>query len=359
MNLNALLGQGIGHILKTLTRYYIKNREGRAFLSRILPRFQKSAAIRNRYEESGTHIPPFLIASVASQCNLHCAGCYARAGGGCGGNSAQADLSADAWQAIFAEAAQLGIPFILLAGGEPFLRRDVIEAAAQNRDIVFPVFTNGTMLDENTLALLEAHRHVVPVFSIEGEAAETDNRRGAGVHAAVRAAMENLRDRGVLFGASITVTSENLSTVSSTPFISELRNSGCGLVFFVEYVPVDTSTKHLALNLKQLHALEHAVSVLKAHMDDMILLSFPGDEASLGGCLASGRGFFHINASGGAEPCPFSPHAKLNLQTSSILEVLQSDYFAGLRELAQTAGNHTGGCTLFEQEAAVLLLHAR
>lgn len=359
MKLNTMLNQGIGGILTTLGRYYMKNREGRAFLEYALPRIQKSTSIRNSYEDKGIHIPPFLIASVASQCNLHCAGCYARSGGSCGSAASQAELRAVQWQAIFAEAAQLGIPFILLAGGEPFLRRDVIEAAAQNRDILFPVFTNGTMLDEGYLSLLDAHRNVIPVLSIEGAPEDTDMRRGEGVHAAVSAAMRSLHNSGVLFGASITVTSENRHTVTNSDFVSALRDGGCGLVFFVEYVPVDANTDYLALDSEALCEMEKSVSRLKKQIDDMIILSFPGDEAAMGGCLASGRGFFHINAFGGAEPCPFSPHSKHNLQTSSILEVLESDYFATLRELAQNADTHTGGCTLFAEQSAVLALHAR
>lgn len=359
MNLNLLFDNGISGILKTLGRYYVKDRQGRAFMSHILPRIRKNAIIRNNYEAQGVHIPPFLIASVASQCNLHCAGCYSRAGGACGGDNKQMELGADKWQDIFSEATQLGIPFVLLAGGEPFMRRDVIEAAARNKDIVFPTFTNGTMLDESYLSLLDEHRNVIPVFSIEGEAPQTDGRRGAGVYETVRSAMCRLQERGVLFGASITVTSENLSTVLSPAFISSLRQSGCGLVFFVEYVPVDVSTQYLVLSSDDMIELGQAVSELKRRADDMIILSFPGDEAAMGGCLASGRGFFHINASGGAEPCPFSPHAKQNLRTSSILEVLKSDYFAELRDLAQNAGAHDGGCTLFAHEAAVLAIQAR
>ena len=357
MNLTTFMNQGIKNLLTTMNRYYIKDREGRAFLSHILPYIQKSADIRNSYEKRGTHIPPFLIASIASQCNLHCSGCYARASGACSSDPAKSDLSAARWKAIFTEAAQLGIPFILLAGGEPFMRRDVIEAAAQSRDVVFPVFTNGTMMDDDTLALLDRNRNVIPVFSIEGAAVETDRRRGEGTCAMVHEAMNRLRERGVLFGASITVTKENIHIVTEPSFIFELRNRGCGLIFFVEYVPVSEGTEQLSLSHDDLNTLTDSVSELKKSMDDMIILSFPGDEAAMGGCLASGRGFFHINASGGAEPCPFSPYAKYNLKTSSILDVLKSDYFAQLREIAKHAGAHTGGCTLFEQRDKVLALN--
>ena len=67
----------------------------------------------------GEHIPPFLIASITTRCNLHCKGCYARANHNCT-DSAAAEaqlLSPDDWARIFDEAAELGVAFILLAGG--------------------------------------------------------------------------------------------------------------------------------------------------------------------------------------------------------------------------------------------------
>lgn len=359
MNLNTFMNKGIQNIVGTVGRYYVTNRQGRSFLASMLPRVQKCAEIRKEQEQAGTHIPPFLIASVASQCNLHCAGCYARAGGGCGEGCSVSDLTGEKWESLFQEAAGLGIPFILLAGGEPFMRRDVMQAAARNRDIVFPVFTNGTMLDEAYLQMLDESRNIVPVFSIEGDAGQTDRRRGKGVSAVVDGAMERLNEKGMLFGVSITVTSENLQDVTDPRFLRELRSRGCGLVFFVEYVPVSEGTEYLALDAEDIEALADAVAGLKRGIRDMILLSFPGDEAAMGGCLASGRGFFHINASGGAEPCPFSPYSRLNVKTSSILEILRSDYFAAMRDIAKNAGEHTGGCTLFAMQEQVTALHAR
>lgn len=359
MNLNALMNQGIKSILKTVNRYYIKNKNGRAFLSYILPRIYKSTEIRNRYEKIGTHIPSFLIASISSQCNLHCIGCYARAGGACDNSLAESELNVAEWTSIFHEAEQLGIPFILLAGGEPFMRRDVIEAAAKTKDIIFPVFTNGTMIDNENLSLLEQNRNIIPVLSIEGEAENTNHRRGKGVYEKANEVMNNLKNSEILFGISITVTKENIHTVTKQSYISNLRKNGCGLIFFVEYVPISVGTEHLTLSQEDLSTLANAVSFLKERMDDMIILSFPGDEAAMGGCLASGRGFFHINSSGGAEPCPFSPYSKYNLKFCSILDVLQSEYFAELREVAQYADAHTGGCTLFKQKEKVLALNKK
>ena len=47
------------------------------------------------------------------------------------------------------------ICFILPAGGEPLIRRDIIEAAGKRPDILFPVFTNGTFMDEGFFALFD------------------------------------------------------------------------------------------------------------------------------------------------------------------------------------------------------------
>lgn len=68
----------------------------------------------------------------------------------------------------------------------------------------------------------------------------------------------------------------------------------------------------------------------------------------------AGRGFFHINAAGGAEPCPFSPYSEMNLSEQSLLTILQSPFFEKVREISGAeALNHKGGCTLFQYENEV------
>jgi MoaA/NifB/PqqE/SkfB family radical SAM enzyme len=57
------------------------------------------------------------------------------------------------------------------------LRQDVLQKAAAHKNILFPVFTNGTMLSGETLTLLDKNRNLVPILSIEGNAAHTT--RGA------------------------------------------------------------------------------------------------------------------------------------------------------------------------------------
>ena len=83
-----------------------------------------------------------------------------------------------------------------------------------------------------------------------------------------------------------------------------------------------------------------------------MLIAFPGDEKRSGGCLAAGRGFFHINPRGGVEPCPFSPYSDTNLKDVSLREAMDSPLFAGLGQ-GILDSEHRGGCVLFEHEEEV------
>lgn len=351
--LEEYLTRGVENIVKGAIKATLKNPKESAFIGKFMLAAKKAALVRKENEERGMHIPPFLIASITSSCNLHCAGCYARSNQSCHDGVGENQMSGEEWNRIFAEAKELGISFILLAGGEPLMRRDVLEQAVKHPQIVFPVFTNGTMLDASYINLLDKNRNVIPVLSIEGEKEETDRRRGEGVYQKLEEAMSKLQDKNLLFGASITVTTENVEKVTSTAYIKKLQEKGCKLVIFVEYVPVNVQTKHLALGEKERTIMEKSIGKMREEEMDMIFLSFPGDEKSSGGCLAAGRGFFHINSKGGAEPCPFSPYSDTNIRGKSLKDALQSPLFFKLQKNACMEQEHIGGCVLFEQEEKV------
>lgn len=358
MDINRHMNTEIKGILKTAAGFYAGNQSGRGFLASFLLNAQKKAGVRNKWVKEGTQIPPFLIASVASQCNLRCSGCYAIAEGACSGMEEKTtDLSTAEWESIFREADTLGVLFIMLAGGEPFIRSDVIALASNYKNIIFPVFTNGTLLEGGMIETLSHNRNLVPIISIEGGAKATDKRRGAGTYEKIEAAMASLCKENILFGASITVTKENYMDVTAVEFIERLKKKGCGVVFYVEYVPADENTQDLVLEDKELGKLEQRTERIKSLFDNLIVISFPGDEEMMGGCLAAGRGFFHINASGGAEPCPFSPYSNMSLKENSMVEILGSDFFRELRNMNQ-GEEHQGGCTLFNkrQKVAALLV---
>lgn len=361
--LEEYLSRGTQRIVNEILKASIDNPKQSIFMLQYAGAARAAEKLRRKAEEEGEHIPPFLIASIARECNLHCKGCYARANESCPGECGQGtqdekavQLSREQWGDIFRQARELGIGFILLAGGEPFTRRDILEEAGKHRQILFPVFTNGTMLDTYFLNLLTDCRNLIPILSIEGNQGTTDERRGRGVYQRIMDSMEELMKRKLMFGASVTVTKKNLKEVTSDSFLDGLCQRGCRAVIFVEYVPADGNSYHLAPDEEDRTFMEKRLEKLREERDGMIYISFPGDEKSSGGCLAAGRGFFHINAAGGAEPCPFSPYSDTSLLNTTLREALKSPLFMRLKEEGILDGEHTGGCVLFGQENKVQAL---
>ncbi len=352
-NLEQYLADGVENLVKYAIKATLTNPRESLFLSKYILSANKAAKLRENATQNGEHIPSFLIASITSKCNLHCAGCYARANHTCSDHANNIELTSVEWGRIFHQAEDMGISFILLAGGEPLMRHDVIDEATRHPDIIFPIFTNGTMLEEGYLHIFNKNRNLVPILSIEGSLKITDERRGQGMYRQLFAVMTGLDSKGILYGVSVTVTKENLTDVTSNIFLTELRNHGCKAIIYVEYVPVDDSTKALALSDEERQYLDCRLDVLRDVDDGMIFISFPGDEKASGGCLAAGRGFFHINAQGSAEPCPFSPYSDTNLKEKSLKEALHSPLFARLTSGELLTKKHDGGCVLFEYESTV------
>lgn len=351
-DLERYLSNGVEKLVKDMIKAAAFHPRESLFMAQYALSSKKASGKRQAAESRGEHIPPFLIASITEICNLQCAGCYAHSLNACGTHRSQ-ELSAEEWARVFEEARDLGIGFILLAGGEPFVRKDVIEKAALFPEILFPVFTNGTMTDNEYFTLFDRHRNLIPILSIEGGKEKTDARRGEGIYAKARAAMQTMKDRRIAFGASVTVTAQNIEEVTSADFVKALADTGCKAIIYVEFVPADESLQALTLSQTARETLAARIEEFRMSEEAPLMLSFPGDEKGAGGCLAAGRGFFHINAHGGAEPCPFSPYSDISVRTHSLKEALQSELFRSLQENGFLAEEHTGGCVLYENRLRV------
>lgn len=136
-NLEEYLSHGVENIVKAVMKASFKNPKESLFITKYALSSREARKIRVNHERNGEHIPPFLIASITSSCNLYCVGCYARANQSCGDKAVDNELTEVEWKKIFLEGSELGIGFILLAGGEPFMRQDVIETAAEFKNIIF------------------------------------------------------------------------------------------------------------------------------------------------------------------------------------------------------------------------------
>ena len=352
-DLQNYLIEGVEGVVKEAIKATLKNPRESAFMLKFAKATRAASKKRREAEDNGEHIPPFLIASITSKCNLHCAGCYSRCNHATTDAEPVSQLTSEEWLKIFDEADELGISFILLAGGEPMLRRDIIEAAGKKQNILFPIFTNGTFIDEQYFALFDKCRNLVPIMSIEGSKEITDNRRGKGIYDKLIANMEEFRKRRLIFGASVTVTTQNYKEVTSDEFLNSLSDRGCKAVIFVEYVPVTEESSELAPSDTEREYLMNEIQRLREEYSEMVYIAFPGDEKSSGGCVAAGRGFFHINSHGGAEPCPFSPYSDVNIKSSSLREAMHSPLFMALQNGDILLDDHDGGCVLYEKRELV------
>ena len=378
-DIQAYMTRGVERVVADAMKATLLNPKESAFMVKFAAASRAASKKRKDAEKKGEPIPPFLIASITSSCNLHCAGCYSRCTNATVDAEPVQQLSAAEWSRIFDEAGNIGVSFILLAGGEPMLRYDVIEQAGERQDILFPVFTNGTCMHEEYFYLFDRRRNLIPIFSIEGNRGVTDARRGEGIYDRLMSSMDEMKRRGLIFGASVTVTTENVREVSSDEFIRTLAERGCKVVIYVEYVPVDeyageedrpeleddafrgrepgadesTTGTSLAPGETERAYLRQEINRLREEYPEMMFISFPGDEKSSGGCIAAGRGFFHINSHGGAEPCPFSPYSDINVRDTSLREALRSKLFRVLTAGDILKDDHEGGCVLYEKRELV------
>ena len=304
---------------------------------------KKAADTRQEFEQQGLFVPPVMIISITSRCNLACAGCYMKQQR----LNPAPEMSPDLLCSVIAEAADLGVSVIVIAGGEPLLRKDEILSVARSfPQILFPLFTNGLMIDKDSAREIATQKNIVPLISFEGFRHDTDSRRGSGVYERLLSSCSVLKKNGIFFGCSITVTHANIARVTDEGFIQGMMEAGARVFTFVEYVPIEPGTGDLVLTHDQQKVLHTRMSALEKQFP-ALFIGFPGDEEQFGGCLAAGRGFIHISSSGNVEPCPAAPFSDANLTSVSLRDALQSSFLDKIRQHHDMLTETNGGCALW------------
>lgn len=312
----------------------------------------KAAGKRSGWQKKGIKIPPIIIFSITNKCNLQCTGCYAQA---LHGETESEEISSDRMRTIIKEARDLGVSFFVLAGGEPFMRQEILDITKDFPEIIFLVFTNGLLIDEGMLQSLKRQKNVIPLISLEGYEKETDKRRGEGVYSSLQKLMSKMRQENIFFGTSLTLTRPDLERLTSAPFIKTLLEAGCKFFLFLEYTPIQEGTENLVLTSEQRTRLMNLIASYRKQWP-ALFIAVPGDEAAVGGCLAAGRGFVHINAEGDLEPCPFAPFSDTNLKNSSLKDALQSELLEKIRQHPEILTVTEGGCALWKRREWVKTL---
>jgi MoaA/NifB/PqqE/SkfB family radical SAM enzyme len=192
-------------------------------------------------QEQGLKVPPFLILSITSQCNLHCSGCFAAAAGNINNGNAnsmnESQLPNDQWRNIITEASELGVMGFIIAGGEPFLYPGLIDLCKDFKDRFFLILTNGTAITEEDYKRLKRSTNIAILVSLEGDQKQTDLRRGLGVYENAFNTLKQLSKIGVPNGISVTITRTNYKYWMDVNNIDGLIKNGIKLGSFIEYIP--------------------------------------------------------------------------------------------------------------------------
>ncbi len=293
----------------------------------------------------GYWAPFFFVISPTMRCNLDCYGCYA---GEYNKSGVETDLPWELLDSVLKQAKDMGIYFIVISGGEPFVYPHFWRMLEKHSDIYFQCYTNGTFIDDDAAKRLGELGNLLPCISVEGFEKETDARRGDGHFKKIMTAFENLRNEGVLFGYSATATRENNELVASEEFIDFYVNQGCFIGWYFNYIPIGRKPS-LELVPTPQQRIWRRQQLVKMRMEkDIVIADFWCDGTMCGGCIAGGRHYFHVNNHGDVEPCVFCHFAKDNIRDKSLEEILDSDFFRSFRRRQPYTENLLRPCAIID-----------
>ncbi|MCD8012717.1 MAG: radical SAM protein [Lachnospiraceae bacterium] len=294
-------------------------------------------------EREDCNVPWAILLDPTSACNLHCTGCWAAEYGN------RLNLTLGDLDSIITQGNELGIYMYLYTGGEPMVRKkDLIRICEMHPDSQFLSFTNGTLIDDEFCHEMLRVRNFVPAISLEGFEEANDFRRGKGVYQKIDHAMKLLNEHKLPFGISVCYTSKNYDVVTSEEFFDYIIDSGALFVWFFHYMPVGNGAV-----TELLPAPDQRKEVCRRIREyrstkSIFTIDFQNDAQYVGGCIAGGRSYLHINAKGDVEPCAFIHYSNTNIHDVSLLEALKSPLFMAYRKGQPFNENMFRPCPMLE-----------
>lgn len=317
--------------LNNFFRYIHPNCKAKLIQNFVIKQAFEGQKIREDYFKKHHYQPPWLLViSPIMRCNLRCTGCYA------GSYSREDDLPRKLFDKAIEGAKKLGVRFIIISGGEPFFREDILDVWKKHNDCYFMVYTNGTLIDKKMVKKLQELGNVTPAISVEGFEEATDQRRGKGVWKKVNQAMDNLKDAGVPFGFSVTPTKLNTDIITQDKFIDWVIKKGATYGWFFQYMPIGKNPDvNLMSTPQQRKKLRLVIQKKWRDTKPIFIADFWNDGPFVDGCMSGGSTYLHINVHGDVEPCVFNHFAVDNIKNKTIEEALNSPMFKWLRNRVQ------------------------
>lgn len=298
------------------------------------------------------NIPWAILLDPTAACNLKCTGCWAAEYG------KTSQLSYDDITKIITEGKELGTFIYLFTGGEPLMRKkDLIKLAEVHSDCLFITYTNGTLCDDAFADELQRVGNMFLTFSIEGNEETTDARRGNGTYNAVVSAMARLKARGVPFGASLCYTKQNAEVIASDEYADFLIDLGCLFAWYFTFMPVGAgATSELMATAEQRELMYDQIRKWRfKEQKPLFTIDFFNDGEYVGGCIAGGKQYFHINSNGDCEPCVFAHYSNSNIKdpNTHLIDVLRSPIFMAYKQRQPFSDNMLRPCPIRDNPGAI------
>lgn len=304
----------------------------------------KGSAIQEEVKErEGCNVPWAILLDPTSACNLHCTGCWAAEYGH------RLNLSLETIDSIIRQGKEMGTYMYIYTGGEPLVRKaDLIKICEMHPDCEFLSFTNGTLIDEEFCKEMLRVKNFVPAISLEGFEEANDSRRGQGSYQKVQNAMKLLKEHKLPFGISTCYTSRNYADITSEEFFDYIIDSGALFVWFFHYMPVGNDAAMELLPTPEQRATVYRRIREFRSTKAIFSMDFQNDAQYVGGCIAGGRNYLHINAKGDVEPCVFIHYSNANIHQVSLLDALKSPLFMAYHDGQPFNQNMLRPCPMLE-----------
>lgn len=310
------------------------------FIHAALEGWQVQEECRKKFN---CNIPWAILLDPTSACNLHCTGCWAAEYGN------KLNLSYEEIDNIICQGKELGVYLYIYTGGEPLVRKaDLIRLCEKHSDCIFLCFTNATLIDEAFADEMLRVKNFVPAISLEGFEEATDGRRGNGTYQKVIKAIKLLRQKKLVFGISACYTSANFDSITSEAFYDSLIEMGVSFIWYFHYMPVGNDASVELLPTPEQRVEVYRRIRLYRSTKPLFAMDFQNDGKYVGGCVAGGRRYLHINANGDVDPCVFIHYSDSNIREKSLLECLQSGIFMAYHDGQPFNENMLRPCPMLE-----------
>ncbi len=275
----------VRHILNDVDPEIVKTLIVNFFINGNLVGGPIQEELRQKYN---CNIPWTILLDPTSACNLHCTGCWAAEYGN------KLNLSYDEIDDIIKQGKEMGVYFYIYTGGEPLVRKDdLIRLCEKHDDCVFMAFTNGTLIDE-------------------------------------------------------AFTSENYDSITSEAYWDMMIEMGAYFVWYFHYMPVgNDASVELMPNPEQRELVYRRIREQRARKP-LFAMDFQNDAEFVGGCIAGGKNYLHINANGDLDPCVFIHYSDSNIREKTILEALRSPLFMAYHDGHPFNDNMLRPCPMLE-----------